>query len=263
MISPKAHATPRPFAPPTYAAYRHAPPPPPNTPAHLINAHLKHVLKLEVEGLRLDARHPQLVGVEDRHVSVVEDEGVAQVVVGGAVVALLACGPEGGRCVCCVGGWCGWEGGVCVCVCVCVCARVCARACANVQGEGRPQGDQAELGMAAGACDPSLEARRARRQLHRHAPTAAVAGGEQGAGAAARRLRVQAAPARRPAPRTLQRAEQHLCDEPGVVKVGQGLRVGWVGCTAVCVQRVVEAYVVAPWPVALALLQHALQLPPP
>lgn len=60
-------------------------------------SHLEDLLKVGVERLRLDARHPQLVDVEHGHVAVVEDEGVAQVVVGRAVEALLACGRGGQR----------------------------------------------------------------------------------------------------------------------------------------------------------------------
>jgi hypothetical protein len=64
---------------------------------HLVHANLELLLELEVEGPRLHPRQAQLVDIEDRHVPVIEDKRMAQVVGRGAVKALLPCGRKIGR----------------------------------------------------------------------------------------------------------------------------------------------------------------------
>ena len=59
-------------------------------PAHLVHAGLEDALEVGVEGRRDQPGHPQLVDVERRRMTVVEDHRVAQVVVGRAVEGFLA-----------------------------------------------------------------------------------------------------------------------------------------------------------------------------
>ena len=59
-------------------------------PAHLVDAGLEDAFEIGVERRVDEACHPQLVDVEGRRVTVVEDHRVAQVMVGRPVEGLLA-----------------------------------------------------------------------------------------------------------------------------------------------------------------------------
>ena len=65
-------------------------------PAHLVHARLEDGFEVGVQAVAEDASHAQLVDVQAAGVRVIEDQRVAQVVVGRAIERFLACACGGG-----------------------------------------------------------------------------------------------------------------------------------------------------------------------